>query len=86
MALKSEALFAKMTPFLATQGADLVKKVGATYHFELRANKDSAPKKFTLNLKSGNGSFSEGAVGKADATFIMLDDNLIALAKGQLNP
>ena len=86
MALKSEALFERMVPHLKTEGAAIVKKVGASFHFEIKANKDAQPKIFTLDLKKGNGAFHTGKVGKADATFIMLDDDLIALANGKLNP
>ena len=55
MALKSEEVFNKMAPLLEKQGAEIVKKVGAVYLFELRKDKTSDPVYFTVNLKDGNG-------------------------------
>lgn len=55
MSLKSEALFEKMAPLLKDHGADLVKKVGASYHFEIKKDKDSEGQWFSLDLKNGNG-------------------------------
>jgi len=79
MALKAEALFEKMVPLLETHGEEFVKKVGAVFHFEIKANKDSEAKHFSLDLKNGKGKFSKGKEGTADATFSMLDDTIIAL-------
>ena len=53
--LKSAELFKKMKPLLEKQGAEIVKKVGAVYLFEIRATKDSEPQLFTIDLKNGNG-------------------------------
>ncbi|CAG9316947.1 unnamed protein product [Blepharisma stoltei] len=86
MALKSEKLFNEMAPILQTTGADLVKKIGAIYHFEILAAPGAEPVVFTIDLKNGNGSFAKGRVGTADATFTMTDDDLIAVAQGKLNP
>lgn len=33
-----------------------------------------------------NKSIAKGKVGTADATFAMLDDDMIAMAQGKLNP
>ena len=84
--LKSEALFADMAPHLEANGADLVKKVGAVFHFEVSAAKDQPATAFTVDLKNGNGAIKKGKEGTADATFILLDDDLIAIAQGKLNP
>ena len=56
MTLKSEELFNKMAPLLEKTGADIVKKIGAVYLFELRATKESEPVFFTIDLKNGNGT------------------------------
>jgi len=85
--LKSETLFDTMAPFLKTpEGAAVVKKIQAVYHFELSAKKGDAPVFFTVDLKNGEGSVAKGKVGTADATFIMLDDDFMGVAKGTLNP
>ena len=55
MTLKCEALFDSMAPLLESHGEDLVKKVGASYHFEIKANKESEGKWFSLDLKNGKG-------------------------------
>ena len=75
-----------MAPLLETNGKDFVKKVGAVFHFEIKANKTAQPVFFTVDLKNGNGSFANGKVGKADCTFSMMDDDILALASGKLNP
>jgi 3-hydroxyacyl-CoA dehydrogenase/3a,7a,12a-trihydroxy-5b-cholest-24-enoyl-CoA hydratase len=84
--LKSQLIFDKMAPLLKDHGADLVKKVGAVFHFEVRKAAGDAPTTFTLDLKNGSGAFANGAEGKADATFIVLDDDLVAISAGTLNP
>lgn len=86
MALKSEALFQAMAPHFQTHGAAFVQKVQSVFHFEIKATATSEPKFFTIDLKNGNGSISPGKVGSADATFILLDSDLVAIADGKLNP
>ncbi len=86
MSLKSTEIFKKIEPMLATQGAGVVAKVGAVYHFEMRAKKGDKPEYITLDLKNGNGSISFSKAGKADATFIMLDDDFMKLFAGKLKP
>lgn len=54
--LKSDELFEKMRPAIEKSGAEIVKKVGATFQFELRAKKDSEPVFYSLDLKNGNGN------------------------------
>ena len=86
MPLKSTEIFKKIEPLLATQGAGVVAKVGAVYHFEMRASKADKPEFITLDLKNGNGSIAYERAGKADATFIMLDDDFMKLFAGKLKP
>mgnify|MGYP000580837149 CR=1 FL=1 len=84
MTLKSVAMFEKMAPLLESQGASIVAKVGAAYHFELRAKKGDQPTYVTVDLKSGNGKITVGKEGRADATFVMLDDDFMKLVGGKL--
>ena len=86
MPLKSTEIFQKIQPLLATQGAGVVAKVGAVYHFELRENKGAQPEVITVDLKNGNGAIAFGKEGKPDATFIMLDDDFMKLFAGKLKP
>ena len=55
MSLKSDALFAKMEPLFKTEGAALVKKVGAVFHFEISKAKGETPTVWTIDLKNGTG-------------------------------
>jgi hypothetical protein len=55
MTVKSADLFKSMIPHFASHGADIVKKIGAVFLFEIKATKDSQPVLFTVDLKNGNG-------------------------------
>ena len=75
MPLQSASLFDKMNAGMEKYGAEVVKKVGYVYAFELREKKGGPATTFTVDLKNGNGSVKEGKIEgvKADATFVMLD-------------
>ena len=53
--IKSAELFEKMAPMLEKSGAEVVKKVGAVFLFEIRPTKDAEPVYYTIDLKNGNG-------------------------------
>jgi hypothetical protein len=55
MTIKSAEIFEKMRPAMEKAGADLCKKIGAVYLFEIKPNKDSAAVLYTVDLKNGNG-------------------------------
>ena len=57
------------------------------YHFEVRAKKGQKPTYFTVDLKNGNGQAKKGKIEglKADCTFVMLDDDIIAMSQGKLD-
>ena len=84
--IKSAELFDKMGPVLEKSGADIVKKVGAVFLFEIRATKEAEPVFYTVDLKNGSGKISKGKEGTIDTTFVMLDDDILQLAAGKLNP
>lgn len=86
MPLKVAAAFEKMEPFLKEQGTATVKKVGFVYHFEIAPSKGKAPEFFTVDLKNGSGSIKNGKEGKADATFVLVDQDAVDLFTGKLNP
>ena len=85
MSLKSADLFKRMDTILQQQGKPIVDKLQAVYLFEVRAKKGQKPTYFTVDLKNGNGSVKEGKQGKADCTFIMLDEDIMAMAAGKLD-
>jgi hypothetical protein len=55
MTVKSADLFKRMVPHLETHGADICKKIGAVYLFEIKASKNDQPVLFTVDLKNGKG-------------------------------
>ena len=86
MAMKIEAVFDKIAPFLEKSGAEVVKKVGYVYHFEISPAKGKPAQVWTLDLKNGNGALTKGKNGKADATFAMTDADACAVFDRTLNP
>ncbi len=86
MSVKSGEFFEKMSPLLETYGADIVKKVGAVFLWEIRANKDAEPVFYTVDLKNGNGKITKGKEGKPDTTFVILDDDLVGVLSQKTNP
>lgn len=86
MVLKVAAAFDKMKPFLEKGGADVVKKVGFVFHFEIAPAKGQEPVFWTVDLKNGSGSITNSKEGKADATFALVDDDAVSLFDGKLNP
>ena len=84
MPLKSIEIFEKMEKMLPTHGAAIVAKVGAVYLWEIREKKGEDPTYVTINLKEGNGKITMGKEGRADATFVMLDADLMKMMGGTL--
>lgn len=58
MTIKSADLFEKMNPALEKHGKDIVPKVGAVFLFEIKPSKDEAPVHYTIDLKNGNGNYT----------------------------
>ena len=88
MPLKSAEMFASMAKQLPAHADKIVPQVQCVYAFELREKKDSKPVMFTIDLKNGKGCIKEGSIDgvKPDCTFVMLDDDFVALANKKLNP
>ena len=84
--MKFGAILDKVKPYLASNGAEAVKKVGFVYHFEIAPAKGKPPTYWTIDLKNGNGAIKDGKEGKADATFSLVDSDAAALFEGKLNP
>ena len=84
--MKFGSILDKVKPYLATQGAEAVKKVGFVYHMEISPAKGKPATYWTIDLKNGSGAIKDGKEGKADATFTMLDSDAVALFDGKLNP
>mmetsp|Transcript_7617 Transcript_7617/g.1038 ORF Transcript_7617/g.1038 Transcript_7617/m.1038 type:complete len:87 (+) Transcript_7617:56-316(+) len=86
MSLKSEKLFEAMAEFMKANGAESVKKIKAVFRFNISEKKGGEVSHWIVDLKNGNGSITKGGDTKADATFTMLDKDLIAVANRTLNP
>lgn len=63
--------------------ADMVKKIGAVYQFDLKAGSDA--RSWTLDLKNGSGSVTEGAASKSDCKISMADSDFLAMMTGKLD-
>jgi hypothetical protein len=84
MALKADKLFDMMKPHLEKNGAEMVKKLGFIYCFEVYKKKGDKPKAWTINLKDGTGSFAEGRVkiflGQTKIFFRLAKSMLLSLS------
>lgn len=80
--LKSGPTFEAIQAAIARDGPTLVKAVGGVITFDIT----SPAARFTIDLKSGSGSFVTGdAPAKADLTITVSDDDFSQMAAGKLN-
>jgi (3R)-3-hydroxyacyl-CoA dehydrogenase / 3a,7a,12a-trihydroxy-5b-cholest-24-enoyl-CoA hydratase / enoyl-CoA hydratase 2 len=82
---KSAAIFAGIAERLKDNGASVVKKINAVYEFKISGGPGGASQSWTIDLKSGSGSVSEGSPASADCTIKMADKDLVGLFTGKLN-
>jgi hypothetical protein len=64
MPAKAQKLFELMVPHLEKNGPDFVKKLQAIYQFQVFEKKGDTPTIWTVDLKNGNGSISDGEVSR----------------------
>ena len=80
--LKSGPTFEAIQAAIARDGPTLVKAVGGVITFDIT----SPAARFTIDLKSGSGSFVTGdAPAKADLTITVSDEDFSQMAAGKLN-
>nr|AZL94228.1 hydroxysteroid 17-beta dehydrogenase 4 [Cardiosporidium cionae] len=85
--LKSRPLMEHIMKHLETPaGKALVEKVNCIYRLDILPSKDSSPITFSLDLKSKPPKAYAGIPPSCDAHFTMLDDDFVAVMKGNLNP
>jgi 3-hydroxyacyl-CoA dehydrogenase/3a,7a,12a-trihydroxy-5b-cholest-24-enoyl-CoA hydratase len=86
--LKSEEFFKLIQAYLATgEGKDLVQKVNGIFQMDLLDKKGGkVVRSYTIDLKNGSGSCSEGPNEKNNALFTLTDDDFFLVAQGKLNP
>lgn len=80
-AKNSVPLFAQLGKAMDSQGEELVKKVKGLVHFKIDDSE------WSLDLRSGKGSLSEGPPSeKADLTITISDDNFVKMVAGKQSP
>jgi len=88
--LQAGSIFSAIREQLSSpDGAEAVQKLQSLFRFVVTPA-SGAPVTWLLDLKNGSGSIVEvadaAAAPKADTTFLLSDDNFVALATGKLNP
>jgi sterol carrier protein 2 len=80
----SDALFAEIREGLKADPA-VVKRVNGVYQFVVGGVADGSEKVWTVDLKNGEGSVSEGKPSKADCTIRISDADFVAMSAGKAN-
>jgi len=75
-----ESIFEAMKQKVDEQGAALVSKVQGVYLFKV------GNQNWTVDLKNGNGSVSNSAVGNPDITLTSNKEDFIEIFSGKINP
>lgn len=88
MALKTDGFFALIKGYLSSgEGKDLVTKIGGVFQVDLLDKKGGKiVKSYTIDLKNGSGSCTDGGNDKFNALFTITDEDFFLLAQGKLNP
>jgi len=86
--LKSEDVFLLMKNYLSSgEGKGLITKVGGIFQVDILDKKGGkVVKQFTIDLKNGQGSVSEGPNDKFNALFTVSDEDFYQICNGKLNP
>eukprot|EP00753_Platysulcus_tardus_P008337 PLAT15901.1.p1 GENE.PLAT15901.1~~PLAT15901.1.p1 ORF type:complete len:140 (+),score=61.87 PLAT15901.1:61-420(+) len=77
------AVFQQLGEGLASH-PEVVKKVKGVFRWVITGS--GGKSYWTIDLKNGAGSVSEGKDGKADVTITVSEDNFLGLMAGRLNP
>jgi len=79
---KAVAVFDELSKKIAAT-PDLVKTVAGVYQFDISSG--GKTRSWTVDLKNGKGSVSEGAAPKADCTLVAADDDFVGMMTGKAN-
>ena len=88
-ALASDRVFTKIAAGVAANGAEAVRRVKATFLFNITAKRGkNVLKTWLVDLKNGNGRVAQTSAkgAKADCTVTVRDKDFVALMTGQLKP
>lgn len=86
--LKSDEVFTLMKVYLAAgEGKNLITKVAGIFQIDVLDKKGGkVVKQWTIDLKNGNGSVTEGPCAKNNALFAVSDEDFYQICLGKLNP
>jgi len=79
---RATAVFDGLSKNIASN-PDLVKTIGGVYQFDITAA--GKTKSWTVDLKNGKGSVTEGPAPKADCTISASDEDFVGMMTGKLN-
>jgi len=79
---RATAVFEDLRKKIA-ENPSLVQQIAGVYHFQI--NGPGGTKSWTVDLKSGKGSVSEGKPEKADVTLITSDEDFVGMMTGKAN-
>jgi 3-hydroxyacyl-CoA dehydrogenase/3a,7a,12a-trihydroxy-5b-cholest-24-enoyl-CoA hydratase len=87
-ALKSDQVFLLMKNYLSTgEGKHLIQKVGGIFQMDILDKKGGkVVKQWTIDLKNGQGTVTEGPSDKNNALFSVSDEDFFQICSGTLNP
>eukprot|EP01092_Planopodium_desertum_P007947 TRINITY_DN32859_c0_g1_i1.p1 TRINITY_DN32859_c0_g1~~TRINITY_DN32859_c0_g1_i1.p1 ORF type:complete len:236 (-),score=103.97 TRINITY_DN32859_c0_g1_i1:46-753(-) len=80
---KSDAVFAEMATRIKADPT-IVKKINGVYQWNIK-DASGKVKTWTVDLKNGAGSVTEGAGTKPDVTLAVSDDDYVKMVTGQLD-
>mmetsp|Transcript_40861 Transcript_40861/g.102901 ORF Transcript_40861/g.102901 Transcript_40861/m.102901 type:complete len:675 (-) Transcript_40861:59-2083(-) len=80
----SDALFAEIREGIKADPS-VVKRVNGIYQFVVGSGPEGGEKVWTVDLKNGDGSVTEGKPSKADCTIQIADADFVAMAAGKAN-
>nr|XP_057922550.1 sterol carrier protein 2 [Doryrhamphus excisus] len=83
---KSYPVFKELEKHLQKEGAQLVKKIGGVFAFQVKDSPGGKEATWVVDVKNGNGSVTNEPGTKADCTLSMNDKDLLDLMTGKLNP
>ena len=67
------------------EGQEIVSKVEGLYNFAITKKKGGPiAKSWIIDLKHGKGNVKVGETKDADASFVMQDDDFVAVSEGKL--
>ncbi|XP_056148970.1 sterol carrier protein 2 [Lampris incognitus] len=83
---KSYTVFQEIEKKLQEEGEQLVKKIGGVFAFKVKDGPDGKEGLWIVDVKNGKGAVTNDPDKKADCTFAMGDEDLLALMTGKINP